>query len=276
MKEKKLHKGALKDAHAVSSRSVRSVISKYLVIGSTVLTFGCGAAAAPQLASLVNVPMADTKSKTIVIPDKEGPTKVEEKSKVEKKTEISIAELKAYQLKFKEKQGGYYELVSETDERFYVEVAFKKPIYLKEGKKALVVMARVSHKEEDLKQGGDKAGDIFLTLHDVKEGKRIAGWVIDFDKLRGECKEMTGKELKYVHVIVEHDGKGKDEYVQFYVIPANSKKAVEKGIIEAGMPIEVVQMAPNSENGKWESGTVGNLITASLKTGSEDEIVAKK
>lgn len=272
MKEKKLHREAPDKVRAVPPRSVKSIVNKYLIIGSTVLTLGCGAAAAPQLASLVNVPTADTKSKTIVTPDKEGPAKVAEK----KKTEISITELKNYQLKFKEKQGAYYEMVSETDERFYVEVALKKPINLEEGNKTLVVVARVSHKKEDLKQGGDKAGDIFLTLHDINEGKRIAGWVIDFDKLRKEYKEINGKDLKYLHVIAEHDGKGKDEYVQFYLIPANSKKAVEKGIIESGMPIEVVQIAPNSENGKWESGTVGNMITASLKSGSENEIVAKK
>ena len=267
MKGKELqHKRAPQEAHAnrsVKSKSkLRRFLDKSLLVGASVFAFGCAGS------------VAGTQSKVTVTPDKQ---KIEENNKVEKqkKTEISISELKSYQLKFKKKHGANYEMVSDNEDRFYLEVSFNKPIYLENGKKALVVMVHVSHKEEELKQGGDKVGYIFIRLVDKELNKVISAWGPDFDKLRKEYKNMTGKELKYVHVIVEHGGEGKDEYVQFYLIPASSKKAVEKGIIEIGMPIQITNITYDPEMKKYVAGSGVDEITASLDS-EENNTLAKK
>ncbi len=267
----------LKEAPTNPPRSVKSIVSKYLLIGSTVLTFGRGAAAAPQLASLVDIPMAQTKSQTIVTPDKQGPSEKnnkteKQKTEKQKKTEISIAELKAYQLKFKEKHGAYYEMVSDANDGFYLEVAFDRPIYLEGGKKALVVVVLMYNDKE---RAEGKTDEIFISLVDLEQNKVISGWAPDFNQLRKEYKEMSGKDLRYVHVIVEHDKDELGEYVQFRIIPADSKKAVEKGIIEAGMLVYMVGVYQDSETGKWEAGTNLNEITASLND-EDNSAVAQK
>jgi hypothetical protein len=268
------HRRAPEKAHANRPRSVKSTVSKYLLIGGTLLAFGCGAAKAPQLASLVNVPMGNAKKNnvTIVQNDKQGPSEKEDKAEKQKKTEISITELNGYQLKFKQKHGGYYEMVSDNEDRFYLEVSFNKPIYLEDGKKALVVMATIYHNKEKAK---DKTDDIFIRLVDVKQNKVLQGWAPDFDKLRKEYKEMTGKDLKYVHVVVAQDKDELGEYVNFYVIPAASKKAVEKGIIESGMPIKLVGVYQNLKEQKYTTGSNYEHVTASISNES-NSVVAQK
>ncbi|NYZ77107.1 hypothetical protein H0O02_02205 [Candidatus Micrarchaeota archaeon] len=263
-------------------RSVKSIISKYLVTGAAVLALGCGAQATGNLvASLVNVPMGTTKTSTTqVIPDKNKVAETDKKE--EKKTEISINELKGYQLKFKEKQGAYYDQLFENENGFYSDIGFKKPILLENGKKSVTAILSISYATEVVKKGGNDAASVLIRVYDIKEddlamtGKVTSGWVLDFDKLRKEYKALTGKELKYVHTIVEHDGKGKDEYIQFYVIPATSKKMVEKGIVELGMPIEILNLKYDSEADKYKLTTFSDFITSSSAPNVSNEVLVKK
>jgi len=87
---------------------------------------------------------------------------------------------------------------------------------------------------------------------------------------------MTGKELKYVHVLIEHDvDKDAGEFIQLYVIPASSKKAVEKEIIESDMPIKMINLLYNSEIEEYELGKASGYVTASLNK-PDGAVLAKK
>jgi len=283
------HERAQKKAPADTSRSVRSVLSKHLI--EPVKTVALYAGVATFLTVSCIAYTADSKNpknpkdkgakveekkEVIVTPDKQGPTKVKDEAKESKKTEIQVTELNGYQLKFKEKNGNRYEDVKEHEFGFFLKIAVKKPIYIADGKKALVVTARVSNDEESLKKGGTDASNIFIRLFDVKTKTLEYGWAPDLEDLRKEYKEMTGKEFEHFHVVVEQGGEGKDEYVQFYIIPASSKKYVENGTIESEMPIEIVKIKLNPDGEKYESAGYTGFVTASLESGSKDGIVAKK
>lgn len=184
------------------------------------------------------------------------------------KEKIDINELKGY-------TEPKYEVLSENEHGFYFEVAKEKPILMDNGKKAVKILGEVAH-DERIKEGGDKASSVMILLFDASfGGKSEAGWIIDLEDLRAEYKEMTGKELKYVHALLEHDEGSSGEFLQLYTIPASSKKAVEKEIIDPDMPIKIIKIKKNKETGNYEVTGYSELVTAAL-TKPDDKILAKK
>lgn len=185
------------------------------------------------------------------------------------KEKIDINALKGY-------TEGKYEDIVENESGFFFDVAVKDPILMEDGKKAVKIVCGVSYEEEKLKLGGDKASYVMVLLFDTEiGGKSEAGWIIDLEDLRAEYKEMTGKELKYVHALVEHDEGSSGEFLQLYLIPASSKKAVEKEIIEPDMPIKVLNLKLDTEDGKYRLNTYSNIVTASVEQ-QDNKVLAKK
>ena len=138
MEPKKLQKSGVTEKK-LAERSVSSKFGRYfgkaVVVTGVLFTLGCGGKMAGNtVASLVNVPTESVKSKTTVIPDKEGPA--EKKKKEIKVDYIEISKLKEYRKKFVEKQGAAFEELQETDLAFGVNVSVEKPLYIQGGKEA--------------------------------------------------------------------------------------------------------------------------------------------
>ena len=276
--------GGAEKAHA--KRPLKAIVDKYLsapakkaLVYTALITFA-GLATAGTIADAKSKKPKMEQTEKKVYPDKLGPSdkkkngNKKEKKQVKKKEEISTSELKGYMIKFKKEHGKAYEEISDNDEAFSAFVAVKKPIYLENGKKAVKVVAFVSHKKEEIEQGGDKAAYVMVLLFDTSTGVREGAWIVDLDEVRRDYKKKTGKELGHAHIFVEQDeGKG-GEYLQLYVVAASSGKHVEKGIIETGMPIDIIQLAYNPDTGKYGLGDSADYKTASLD--KKEDVIAKK
>ncbi len=185
------------------------------------------------------------------------------------KEKIDIDDLKGYTT-------SDYERLNENENGFFFDIAREEPLFMEDGEKAVKIIGSISHDKEDLKVGGDKASYVMILLFNGSfGGKSEAGWIIDLEDLRKEYKELTGKELKYVHALVEHDEGSSGEFLQLYLIPASSKKAVEKEIIESDMPIKIVKLKKDAESGEYKLGSILDSVTAALEK-PDDKILAKK
>lgn len=286
------HKRAPREARAdgpVRSRLSRfrsftldsvKVAGRAIGMGVVGLTLACAGPLANNAVAGSKDKGAKTTKTTIVHPDKSGP---KEAKKKEMKTEyIEISKLEEYREKFVEEYGTDYEKLSENKNGFFVYVAFEKPLFIDDGKKALRITGYVSHNEKKIDEGGNKAGGLGADIYDVSNwtgadgeaAPMVGAMAIDLDTLRAAYKEKTGKELKYIHVIVElGNDETVGEYVQLRAIAASSKEKVEKGIIEENMPGVVTGYAP-------KLGTVAenpSLIeyTVASKPKSDADVVAK-
>lgn len=281
------HKRAPQEAHA--NRSVkpksqfRRFLDKSLLVGASVLAFGCaGSVANTQVASLVNIPMADTKSQVTVTPDKQKIEKNDKKAEKKELEKISVKWLKDLWKKNVGKAGwkqmpgnwigemlytpdGLFTRVFEgVDGSLNLHVAYtpQKAIKLQNGA-VIGGFALITNK-------GDKVKPSF-TVSVVKNGIEYP-WVVHFDKLAKAYKEKAGKELKYVTVVVDHGDHEKfGEYVDFYVVPANSFKDVKEGNIKSDMPIHLITYLAKDNSLYGNSHTPEKYITV-----SPEEIVAKK
>jgi len=255
------HKTEKKAPHKeAAKRSAQSKFGRFLNDSKTkVAVTGASVLVALGLAFIPPVNVAHAEGKK----DKGAEVKKE-------KEKIDINALKGYT------ETRYYSL-DETKNGFGFFVASDDPILMEDGKKAVKVLGHVSYLEEDIKTGGDKSSSVMVLLFDTAiGGKSEAGWIVDLEDLRADYKEMTGKELKYVHVLIEHDEGSSGEFLQLYIIPSNSKKAVEKEIIEPNMPIKIVKLKKDSESGEYIFTGYSEFVTASATKTEEDNILAKK
>lgn len=82
-----------------------------------------------------------------------------------------------------------------------------------------------------------KSLDVLVT----KKGAGLFRWNVVFDKLEKEYKAMTGKELRYVIAVVDHSFNNEDgEFVDWYIIPADSFEDVKNGNIKENMPVHII------------------------------------
>lgn len=282
-----LHQKRLEGAErAHAKRPLRAIVDKYLsapakkaLVYTALITFA-GLATAGTIADAKSKKPKMEQTEKKVYPGKLGPSvekkesNKKEKKEIKKKEEISTSELTGYAIKFKKEHGKAYEVLDDNENGFFIHLATKKPIYLENGKKAVKVVAFVSHKKEEIEQGGDKAAYVMVLLFDTSTGVREQAWILDLDEVRKDYKEKTGKELGYAHVFVEQDKGKTGEYLQLYVVAASSKKYVEKGIVETEMPVSIIKLKYNPDTGKYGLGDSSDYETASLE--KKEDIVAKK
>ncbi len=83
----------------------------------------------------------------------------------------------------------------------------------------------------------DKAINILFFFKDRKTTGRT---IIKLYKLEEDHKALKGKELRYVIPVVDHDADKDGEYLQFYIIPADTFEDVLEGNIKSGQPVLVI------------------------------------
>jgi len=235
-------------------RSVRSKFNAYFGATAVVGTL----LAAPMLPSVAN---AQGNAATVI----------------ENLKEMKISDLKKLMENWKSERGDgkTYNGVAEFKDSFGVDVSNNgKNIQLKNGKRVLVSSA-IYYENWDKEEGvGTGVSNVFVRV--MNGMKSEASWLVPLAELQVAYKEMTGNDLKYVHIIVDHDvDSDAGEYIQLYVVPASSADKVKGGIIEEDMPVfEVLYLAKGNTLYSGDGETNVPTLLTSLK--DEPLVLAKK
>lgn len=237
-------------------RSLSSKIRNAVLVTSIAGLVGCASGMTDvKVASLVNVPVSSQKNKeekiTKVEPDlnKALTSDKAEKKQLEK---IDVQWLKDLWKKNVGKSGwqqrpdmlpgvlytpdglftGIFDYSSNSSKVFQLDIAYTPQQAIKLQNGAVIggfILIPGKGANPELKP--------VAVIEAVKNGV-LSTWKVTFDKLAKAYKEATGKDLKYVIPVVEHDvDKDVGEYVQFYIIPADSFDDVKKGNIKTNIPV---------------------------------------
>lgn len=267
MKTRKALHMEMKKSVKNAYRSASSTFKKYFGVTAVVGTL----LAAPMLPSLS---YAQGKISTVI----------------ENLKEMKISDLKKYMENWKserkidnpfsvveEAKSSYYDVVTVDDTGFSLIVA-KGPnkIQLKNGKEIEVystIYYKNWDKETDL---GTGVSNVFIRV--MNGMKSEVSWLVPLAELQDAYKEMTGNDLKYVHVIVDHQKNHEKlgEMVGVIVVAADSLEEVKGGDIKPGMPGLLFPYVAK-DNAIYSGEGTPNIITACVESDVLDgDVVAKK
>ena len=254
MKTKKALHMEMKKGVKNAYRSASSTFKKYFGVTAVVGTL----LAAPMLPSLS---YAQGKISTVI----------------ENLKEMKISDLKKYMENWKKERGDgkLYNGVVEFKDSFGADVSNNgQNIQLKNGKRVLVSSA-IYYENFDKETGvGSGISNVFVR---VMNGMKSEGsWIVPLAELQDAYREMTDNDLKYVHIVVNHDKNHEKlgEIIGILVIPAGSLEEVKNGDIKPDMPgLTVLYIA--EKNTVHSNEDKPNIITvAELDT--DVKLIAKK